>query len=101
MGREPAGANRLALIMLRELLFFSDLFLVSEIRDELLQDYERLLPYVLEMGHALDNATAVAKAIEDFYFDADIATNLERNITQVSDCESYTGLSSEQLSRQV
>jgi hypothetical protein len=66
-------------------IFISDFLLNSDIKDELIQDYENLLvPYILEMKNTIDNVTAVTEAIMDFYFNGDILANFEANITQVS-----------------
>lgn len=60
-------------------------------RNELLKDYEKLLvPYVLELEKKIDNVTMVTEAIEDFYFNGDIRTYLEANVTQVSDITSFS-----------
>lgn len=78
--RESINYNPRALV--------ADLILNSPIQEELAGDFERLLPYALEMENAIDNVTGFVEAIEDFYFNGDVPANLKSNVTQVSDITS-------------
>ena len=59
-------------------------FLTNKVaEEEFLNIFEDLLPYVLEIDQIVANTSALASAIEDFYFEGNVAWNFLKNITEL------------------
>lgn len=52
-------------------------------KDELINNLETYLPYVLEYYQLISNSTAFVDAIVDFYFAGNVSSTLGQNITEV------------------
>ncbi|KYN44869.1 Esterase FE4 [Trachymyrmex septentrionalis] len=54
-----------------------------DVEDELINNFEKYLPYFTEYHEMISNATVYASAIEDFYFNGNVRLGLKDNITEM------------------
>ncbi|KAL7299138.1 hypothetical protein TKK_0007738 [Trichogramma kaykai] len=62
----------------------SDLFLMSQLKEEFLENFDSLLPYVLELQNNIEDFNASNREIVNFYFNGELDPELfDENITEM------------------
>jgi len=62
----------------------SELFTYPDAEKELIENFEKYLPYFMECHEVISNTSVFVSAIQDFYFSGNVTLGLTHNITKVS-----------------
>lgn len=65
-------------------VFVSDFFVDPDMKNEMIKNFEKYLPYFMENYDWISNTSIFTAAIQDFYFNGNMSLNFIKRITEVS-----------------
>lgn len=60
------------------------LFRNPDVENELIENFEKYLPYFIEYDKVISNTSVFTSAIQNYYFNGNVTLGIAHNITEVS-----------------